>query len=137
MKHGPIALIDSSFPTLALAPEDGSYEKIMSNIQEIRARDGQILAVTTEGNTKLDALVDDVITVPRGHENRDPAAQRRASPAFRLPLRRAARLRRRSAAQFGQKRDRLNDDGCERPPSRHEAQILKRETPQIKERRDA
>ncbi len=68
MKHGPIALIDSSFPTLALAPEDGSYEKIMSNVQEIRARDGRILAVTTEGNTKLDALVDDVITVPRSHE---------------------------------------------------------------------
>ncbi len=68
MKHGPIALIDPAFPTMALAPEDGSYEKVVSNIQEIRARDGRIIAVTTEGNTKLHALVDDVITVPRNHE---------------------------------------------------------------------
>jgi glucosamine--fructose-6-phosphate aminotransferase (isomerizing) len=68
MKHGPIALIDHSFPTLALAPEDGSYDKIVSNIQEIRARDGRILAVTTEGNSRLEALVDDVVTVPRTQE---------------------------------------------------------------------
>ncbi|MBZ5560981.1 MAG: glutamine--fructose-6-phosphate transaminase (isomerizing) [Acidobacteriia bacterium] len=68
MKHGPIALIDPAFPTMALAPEDGSYEKVVSNIQEIRARDGRIVAVTTEGNTKLHALVDDVITVPKNHE---------------------------------------------------------------------
>jgi glutamine---fructose-6-phosphate transaminase (isomerizing) len=68
MKHGPIALIDPKFPTLALVPEDGSYDKVISNIQEIRARDGRIVAVTTEGNTKLGALVDDVITVPCNHE---------------------------------------------------------------------
>ncbi len=68
MKHGPIALIDPDFPTMALAPEDGSYEKVVSNIQEIRARDGRIVAVTTEGNTKLHTLVDDVITVPKNHE---------------------------------------------------------------------
>ena len=68
MKHGPIALIDPNFPTLALAPEDGSYEKVASNIQEIRARDGRIVAVTTPGHTKLEALVDDVITVPTNHE---------------------------------------------------------------------
>jgi glucosamine--fructose-6-phosphate aminotransferase (isomerizing) len=68
MKHGPIALIDRNFPTLALAPEDGSYGKVVSNIQEIRAREGRVVAVTTEGNTKLGALVDDVITVPNNHE---------------------------------------------------------------------
>ncbi|HVA02064.1 MAG TPA: glutamine--fructose-6-phosphate transaminase (isomerizing) [Terriglobia bacterium] len=68
MKHGPIALIDPTFPTFAIVPEDGSYEKIASNIQEIRARDGKILAVTTEGNTKLGNLVDDVIFVPRNHD---------------------------------------------------------------------
>jgi glucosamine--fructose-6-phosphate aminotransferase (isomerizing) len=68
MKHGPIALIDPSFPTMALVPEDGSYDKVLSNMQEIRARDGRIVAVTTEGNTKLEPLVDDVMMVPRSHE---------------------------------------------------------------------
>ena len=68
MKHGPIALIDNSFPTMALAPEDGSYEKVVSNIQEIRAREGRILAVTSEGNSRLTQLVDDIIEIPRNHE---------------------------------------------------------------------
>ncbi len=68
MKHGPIALIDPSFPTVALAPEDASYEKVVSNIQEIRARDGRIVAVTSVGNPGLGQLVDDVIEIPRNHE---------------------------------------------------------------------
>ena len=68
MKHGPIALIDPSFPTMALVPEDGSYDKVISNIQEIRAREGHIIGVTSVGNTKLGPLVDDVIEVPRTHE---------------------------------------------------------------------
>ncbi len=64
MKHGPIALIDPTFPTMAIVPEDSSYEKIASNIQEIRARDGRIVAVSTTGNERLASLVDDVIFVP-------------------------------------------------------------------------
>jgi glucosamine--fructose-6-phosphate aminotransferase (isomerizing) len=68
MKHGPIALIDPDFPTMAIAPEDGAFEKVISNIQEIRAREGRIVAVTTTGNTKLGSLVDDVIEVPPNHE---------------------------------------------------------------------
>ena len=68
MKHGPIALIDPKFPTLALALEDGSYERVVSNMQEIRAREGKIIAITTEGNTKLGNLVDDIIYIPRTHE---------------------------------------------------------------------
>jgi glucosamine--fructose-6-phosphate aminotransferase (isomerizing) len=68
MKHGPIALIDPEFPTLALALEDGSYERIVSNMQEIHAREGHILAITTEGNTKLGSLADDLIYIPRTHE---------------------------------------------------------------------
>ena len=64
MKHGPIALIDPTFPTLAVVPEDSSYEKTVSNVQEIRAREGRIIAITTEGNNKLESLVDDVIYVP-------------------------------------------------------------------------
>jgi glucosamine--fructose-6-phosphate aminotransferase (isomerizing) len=68
MKHGPIALIEPSFPTMALVPEDSAYEKVMSNIQEIRAREGRIIAVTTTGNTQLRSLVDDVIEVPKNLE---------------------------------------------------------------------
>jgi glucosamine--fructose-6-phosphate aminotransferase (isomerizing) len=68
MKHGPIALIDPAFPTMAIAPEDGSYEKVISNMQEIRAREGRIVAVTTTGNTRLGSLVDEVIEVPQNHE---------------------------------------------------------------------
>jgi glucosamine--fructose-6-phosphate aminotransferase (isomerizing) len=68
MKHGPIALIDPSFPTMAIAPEDSAYEKVLSNIQEIRAREGRIIAVTTAGNQHLRSLVDDVIEVPKNLE---------------------------------------------------------------------
>jgi glutamine---fructose-6-phosphate transaminase (isomerizing) len=68
MKHGPIALINPSFPTIALAPVDGTYEKVVSNIQEIRAREGPVIAVTTPGNTGVTAAVDDVIEVPSNHE---------------------------------------------------------------------
>lgn len=68
MKHGPIALIEPSFPTIALVPEDASYDKVVSNIQEIRARDGRIIAVTTAGNHRLGSLVDDIIEVPRNRE---------------------------------------------------------------------
>ncbi|HEY6292866.1 MAG TPA: glutamine--fructose-6-phosphate transaminase (isomerizing) [Terriglobia bacterium] len=68
MKHGPIALIHPSFPTMALAPEDGAYEKVVSNIEEIHAREGPIIAVTTAGNTRLASLADDVIEVPSNHE---------------------------------------------------------------------
>jgi glutamine---fructose-6-phosphate transaminase (isomerizing) len=64
MKHGPIALIDPAFPTMAIVPEDSAYDKIFSNVQEIRAREGHIIAVTTQGNNKLGSLVDDVIYVP-------------------------------------------------------------------------
>ena len=64
MKHGPIALIDPHFPTLALAPDDDSYEKVVSNIQEIKARDGRVIAVASAGNDTIGQLADDVITVP-------------------------------------------------------------------------
>ncbi|MDE3179635.1 MAG: glutamine--fructose-6-phosphate transaminase (isomerizing) [Acidobacteriota bacterium] len=64
MKHGPIALIDASFPTMALAPDDSSHPKIISNIQEIRARGGPVIAITTEGNSHIRSFADHVIEVP-------------------------------------------------------------------------
>ncbi|MBI2463248.1 MAG: glutamine--fructose-6-phosphate transaminase (isomerizing) [Candidatus Spechtbacteria bacterium] len=72
MKHGPIALIDDKFPTIAIAPEDSVYEKMLSNIQEIKARKGKIIAVTTMGNTKISALADDVIYIPKTLEMLTP-----------------------------------------------------------------
>lgn len=72
MKHGPIALIDSTFPCLALAPHDAVFEKTKSNLQEIRARGGQIIAITTEGHDELKDLVQDQITIPKTHEALQP-----------------------------------------------------------------
>lgn len=65
MKHGPIAMIDEQFPTFALLPDDSVYEKTVSNIEEIRARKGPIIAVATEGNTQITEMTDDVIFIPK------------------------------------------------------------------------
>ncbi|MFO0550493.1 MAG: glutamine--fructose-6-phosphate transaminase (isomerizing) [Polyangiaceae bacterium] len=65
MKHGPIALIDSNMPVIAVMPEDRSYEKIASNVQEAKAREGRILAVATRGNADIGAIAQHVIYVPR------------------------------------------------------------------------
>jgi glucosamine--fructose-6-phosphate aminotransferase (isomerizing) len=64
MKHGPIAMIDEIFPSVAIMPSDSVYEKMRSNVQEIKARNGRILAVATEGNTEIETLADDVIFIP-------------------------------------------------------------------------
>jgi len=64
MKHGPIALIDPEMPVVVIATKDGSYEKIMGNVQEVRARDGKIISIVTEGDTEIAKLSDHVITIP-------------------------------------------------------------------------
>ncbi len=64
MKHGPIAMIDEVFPTVAIMPSDSTYAKMRSNVEEIRARNGPVIAVATEGNTAIQDLVDDVIYIP-------------------------------------------------------------------------
>ena len=56
MKHGPIAMIDENFPTVAIAPLDSVYEKMISNMEEIKARKGKIIAITTEGNEKIKSI---------------------------------------------------------------------------------
>ncbi len=68
MKHGPIALIDHDFPTVCLAPRDSTYEKTLSNIQEIKAREGPVIGVGTEGDEGLRSLCDDMIEVPASQE---------------------------------------------------------------------
>ncbi|PIV81022.1 glutamine--fructose-6-phosphate transaminase (isomerizing) [bacterium CG17_big_fil_post_rev_8_21_14_2_50_64_8] len=64
MKHGPIALIDPEMPVVVIAIKDGSYDKIVGNVQEVRARDGKIISIVTEGDEEIAALSDHVITIP-------------------------------------------------------------------------
>ena len=64
MKHGPIALIDQNMPVVVIATKKGQYEKIVSNIQEIKARKGKIIAVITEGDSTIKKLADHIIEVP-------------------------------------------------------------------------
>ena len=68
MKHGPIALIDKNMPVFIIATQDKSYEKIVSNIQEVKARNGQVVAVVTEGDTIIRNMADYVIEVPDTNE---------------------------------------------------------------------
>lgn len=72
MKHGPIAMIDTKFPTVALVPKDSVYEKTISNIEEIKARKGKVIAIATEGDTDIKKLVDEVIYIPRTFEVTSP-----------------------------------------------------------------
>jgi glucosamine--fructose-6-phosphate aminotransferase (isomerizing) len=69
MKHGPIALIDSAMAIVALAPKDTLYDKVANNIREVKARDGRVLAVLTEGDTQLAADVDHVLYIPEAPEH--------------------------------------------------------------------
>lgn len=72
MKHGPIALIDEHMPSIVLCPVDSVYEKTKSCIEELRARRGKVIAITTEGNHELDRLADDVIFIPKTLEMLTP-----------------------------------------------------------------
>lgn len=68
MKHGPIALVDENLPVVFVATKDSYYEKIVSNIQEIKARKGMVIAITTEGDQIIPGMADDVIVVPEADE---------------------------------------------------------------------
>jgi glucosamine--fructose-6-phosphate aminotransferase (isomerizing) len=65
MKHGPIALIDKNMPVVVIVPKDAIYEKVLSNIQEVRARKGRIIAVANEDDEEIGKLAEHVIRVPR------------------------------------------------------------------------
>lgn len=67
MKHGPIALIDANMPVVFIAPKDDIYDKIVTNIQEVRARSGRVIAIATEGDTRIESLAEHVIYVPETH----------------------------------------------------------------------
>ena len=68
MKHGPIALIDENMPVFVIATKGNSYEKVVSNIQEVKARKGKIIAIVTEGDTQVREMADHVIEIPETNE---------------------------------------------------------------------
>jgi len=72
MKHGHIALIDKNFPTVAICMKDSVHDKMLSNIEEIKARGGAVIAITTKGNTKLRNIADDIIYLPKVREVLSP-----------------------------------------------------------------
>lgn len=72
MKHGPIALIDESMPVVVIAPKQGHYDKVVSNIQEIKSRSGKIIAVVTKGDTQVRDLADYVIEIPETSDALSP-----------------------------------------------------------------
>jgi len=67
LKHGSIALLDENFPVIALVPQDDVYEKMVSNIEEVKARKAPVLAIATKGDKHIKDLVDDVIYIPKVH----------------------------------------------------------------------
>ena len=72
MKHGPIALIDENMPIFVIATSKGHYEKVVSNIQEIKSRSGKIIAIVTEGDTQVKEIADHVIEIPETEEALTP-----------------------------------------------------------------
>jgi glucosamine--fructose-6-phosphate aminotransferase (isomerizing) len=65
MKHGPIALVDERMPVVALTPEGPTHSKMASNIEEVRAREGFVVAVATEGDASLDGRADAIVPIPK------------------------------------------------------------------------
>jgi len=72
MKHGPLALIDENFPTVAILTSDSVYKKTLSNAEEIKTRKGPIIAIATEGNEEIKNLTDDIIYIPKTLEMLTP-----------------------------------------------------------------
>lgn len=72
MKHGPIALIDEEMPVVVIATKHGNYEKVVSNIEEVKARNGKIIAIVTKGDTAVRAIADHVIEVPESEDALSP-----------------------------------------------------------------
>lgn len=72
LKHGPIALIDEKFPSIAITPRDSVYEKTLSNLAEVKARGGPIIAIATEGDEEIKKIADDVFYIPKTLEMLTP-----------------------------------------------------------------
>ena len=72
LKHGPIALIDKDMPIVGLTPKDAVYQKSISNVEEIKARQGRLILIGTRGDKQLKTITDDVLYLPEVHEELNP-----------------------------------------------------------------
>ena len=90
LKHGPIALIDKDMPVFAITPQDSVYQKTISNVEEIKARQGRIILLGSEGDEHLKTITEDVIYLPHIHEDLNPILY--TIPAQLLSYEIAARL---------------------------------------------
>jgi glucosamine--fructose-6-phosphate aminotransferase (isomerizing) len=72
LKHGPIALIDKEMPILALVPQDAVYQKVVSNVEEIKARQGRLILIGTQGDTHLSGITNDILYLPKVAEDMNP-----------------------------------------------------------------
>ena len=105
MKHGPIALVDEHTPSVFIVPQGGVYNKVISNMEEIKARGGPVIAIVDEGDSQAVELADDVIRVPAVPEFLQPIVTVDPAATPGLPRRDPPRLRRRQAAESGEERD--------------------------------
>jgi glucosamine--fructose-6-phosphate aminotransferase (isomerizing) len=72
MKHGPIALVDSEMPVVVLAPQDRVYRKTMGNIEEVKVRDGKVIAIASSGDAEIGEKADHTMFIPEAHEFVNP-----------------------------------------------------------------
>ena len=106
MKHGPIALIDEAMPVVALMPRDATYDRMLANIEEVRARDGLVIAVAHEGDETIREKAAHVLDRAARRRVAHAAAPLDPAPALRVPRGGPAGLRRGPAAEPGQERHR-------------------------------
>ena len=102
MKHGPIALLDESTPVVVVATRSPVLEKVVSNMQEVRARGARVIAVASEGDTEIGEHADEVIRVPPDRPDAGAVARGDPASADRVSHRAPARIERRPASQPGQ-----------------------------------
>ena len=105
MKHGPIALVDEQTPSVIIIPHGMVYDKVMANLEEIKARGGPVIAVVCEGDRRVAEVADEVIEVPSVEDFLQPMVTIIPLQLLAYHIARAARLRRRQAAKPGQERD--------------------------------
>ena len=99
MKHGPIALIDENMPVVFIAPRDAVHSKIVSNIEEVKARGGKVIAICTEGDDEIERLADATFTIPVTLDLLTPILTIVPAPAALLLRGGPARLQRGPAPQ--------------------------------------
>jgi len=102
MKHGPIALINPDMPVVVIAVRDHLYEKVISNIEEVRSRGGRVIALATEGDEHIGQLAEEVLYLPDVPEAVQPFRLGGAAATAGVPRGGLARLRRGQAAEPGE-----------------------------------